>query len=553
MKKTFVWITALMAVISINSVAQTKDEAIRKTLNERYESAEADFKELIARESTNGELYSAAGDNYFYWGEIESAEAMFRKGIEMASTNPLNYAGLGRVAWFKGDDAVNIAQFEKAVALMNTRSNKVAKPVQQLTYLKMAEVYLQSTKKNLPKALEYINLALNIDDKNPEVYVQLGEYYGIRDGINLSSAVKEFNTALTLDPKYVRALVRKGALYVKIESTSQALEYFNEAIAIDPTFAPVYREKAELQYGLKMYKEAVESYKKYLDLNNNCRVQQRYATFIFLTKDYKLALEELEKALPCNPNNAVMYRVMGYTNYELGNYAKAQEMLDKYFEICRVKGKPIPNGEDFSYKGKTFSKLGQDSLSILAFEEGIRQDSNYLDGYSDAAAVYSKLKKHDKAASYYKIKIEKSKEVKPLDYYYLGTSSYYNKDFVGADAAFANCLKSYNDATFWRGRTNNRMEVDINAPTGLGKPFFEDYIRLVATTPESTASNKKNLIESYLYLGYFHYFNKNYDCSKVAYSKVIELDAANEKAKIALEDKDVMAAPGTCELIPVKN
>lgn len=553
MKKTFVWITALMAVISINSVAQTKDDAVRKTLNERYESAETDLKELIAREPANGELYHAAGDNYFYWGEIESAEAMFRKGIEMAPTNPLNYAGLGRVAWFKGDDAVNVAQFEKAVALMNTRSNKVSKPVQQLTYLKMAEVYLQSTKKNLPKALEYINLALNIDDKNPEVYVQLGEYYGIRDGINLSSAVTEFNNALNLNPKYVRALVRKGAMYVSIKSTSQALDYFNEAIAIDPTFAPVYREKAELQYRLGMFKEAVETYKKYLELNNSCTAQQRYATFIFLTKDYKLANEELEKALPCNPDKPVMYRIMGYTNYELGNYAKAQEMLDKYFEICNTKGKPVPNGEDFSYKGKILSKLGQDSLSILAFEEGIRVDTNYLDGYSDAAAVYSKLKKYDKASSYYKIKIAKSKEVKPLDYYFLGTSSYYNKDFVGADAAFANCVKSYNDATFWRGRTNNRMEVDPNAPTGLGKPFYEEYIRLVGGTPESAATNKKNLIESYTYLGFYYYYQKNFDCAKVAYTKVMELDPANEKAKIALEDKDVMAAAGTCELIPAKN
>jgi tetratricopeptide (TPR) repeat protein len=550
MKKTFVWITALMAVFSINSVAQTKDDAIRKTLNERYESAETDFQELIAREPANGELYHAAGDNYFYWGEIEKSEAMFRKGIEMAPNNPLNYAGLGRVAWYNNNEAVNVAQFEKATTIMNTRSNKVPKPLQQLTYLKMAEVYLQSEKKNLAKALEFINLALNLDDKNPEVYVQLGEYYGERDGMNLSSAITEFNNALNIDPKYVRALVRKGMLYVKIKSTNEALDYFNQAIAIDPTFAPVYREKAELLYGVKRYDEAVENYKKYLELNNNCRVHQRYATFIFLTKKYQESIDEMEKALPCNPDNTILYRILGYANYEVGNYARGQEMLDKYFAMAKAKGKPRINGEDYSYKGKILSKLGQDSLAVLAFEEGILADTSYLEGYADAAAVYSKLKKYDKASAYYKMKIEKSKDVKPLDYYYLGTSSYYNKDFVGADAAFANCTKTYNDAIFWRGRTNNRMEVDLNAPTGLGKPFYEEYIRAVATTPESIATNKKNLIESYSYLGFFYYSQKNYDCAKVAYTKVMELDPVNEKAKIVLEYKEVIESPGTCELVP---
>ena len=68
-------------------------------------------------------------------------------------------------------------------------------------------------------------------------------------------------------------------------------------------------------------------------------------------------------------------------------------MLDKYFAMAKAKGKPRINGEDYSYKGKLLSKLGQDSLAVLAFEEGILADTSYLEGYTDAAAVYRKLKK----------------------------------------------------------------------------------------------------------------------------------------------------------------
>ena len=200
MKKTFVWITALMAVFSINSVAQTKDDAIRKTLNERYESAETDFQELIAREPSNGELYHAAGDNYFYWGEIEKSEAMFRKGIEMAPNNPLNYAGLGRVAWYNNNEAVNVAQFEKATTIMNTRSNKVPKPLQQLTYLKMAEVYLQSEKVltvgALVKLLESEPndedlLAFGLEDKKAWASLKDSIVSQVGKKLNLTIIVKE--------------------------------------------------------------------------------------------------------------------------------------------------------------------------------------------------------------------------------------------------------------------------------------------------------------------------------------------------------------------------
>ncbi len=553
MKKSFAWMIACMCAFSYSSVAQTtKEDAIRKTLNERYESAEADLTELIAREPANGDLYHAAGDNYLYWGEIEKAEAMYRKGIEAAALNPSNYAGLGRVAWMNKNEAVNTAQFAKAVEIMTTRSNKIAKPLQQLTYLKMAEVYMQSEKKNIEKALEYINTALNLNPENPEVYIQLGDYYSERDGVNLSNAIMQYNKALEKDPKYTRALLRKGVLYVKIKAWDDGLNYYNEAITVDPTYAPAYREKAELLYQAVRYPDAIAAYAKYLELNNSCRVQQRYASFIFLTKDYKRALTELEKALPCNKENIILYRLLGYAYYETGDYAKSTEYLDKFIAMAKANGKITVIGSDYGYKGKLYAKAGQDSLAIMTIQQAIDTDPTYVDGYGEIAAIYQKQKKYDKAAEYFQMKIAKSETPAALDYYYLGTCRYFNKEYVAADSAFSKCEKKYPDATFWRGRANNRMELDLEKPLGLGKPFFEAYITSIGTDSVKVATNKKNLIESYSYLGFFHYSQANMDCAKVAYNKVVEMDALNEKANIALKDEAIMKAPGVCELMPAK-
>jgi tetratricopeptide (TPR) repeat protein len=551
MKKIFALIAVFLLAVGFSATAQNLEEAVKKTLNERYESAEADLKELIAREPSNGDLYFAAGDNYFYWDQLDLAEAMYRKGMEVAPANPLNYAGLGRVAWMKNDAAVTKAQFAKAIEIMSAKGNKIEKNIKQLTYLKMAEVYIQGEKKNLEEAILFINTALPLNDKNPEAYIQLGDYYSERDGMNMTNAITQYNKALEVGPKYTRAILRKGVLYVKLKNYEGGLDYYNEAIALDPAFAPAYREKAELLYKAGRYPAAIESYGKYLELNNNCRVQQRYASFVYLTKDYKKAVEELEKALPCNTENAFMYRLLGYSYFETGNYEKSQQNLDKFFEMATAKGKPAILGSDYAYKGKLLSKGGNDSLALDVLKMAIEKDPEYTDGYSEVAAIYSKMKKHDMAAQYYQMKIEHTKEASPLDYYYLGQSRYFNKEYILADSAFAHATVKYPDAWFWRGRANNRMEVNPDQPAGLAKPFHETFIRLVGFDPVKVEANKKNLIEAYSYLGLYYgkAAEKNYDCSKAAWQKVLELDPTNKNATDAMQDEKVINAAGTCVLV----
>jgi len=553
MKSKIVLIASLLLSVITESIAQTKSDAVLKTLNERYESAESVLKELLTNEPSNGELYFDAGDNYFYWGETEEAEKMYRKGMEVAPTNPLNYAGLGRVAWVKNNVAVNEAQFLKAIEIMTVKSNKISKPIQQLAYLKMAEVYLQSEQKNLPKALEYINTALGLGDLNPEVYIQFGDYYSLRDGMNLSNALMQYNKALEKDPKYTRALLRKGVLYVKVKNWDEGLVYYNDAINVDPNYAPAYREKAELLYKAGRFNSAIEAYGKYLELNNSCRVQQRYASFIFLTKDYKKAIDELERAKMCNPENAIIHRLLGYGYYESSDFVKGRQYMDQFFVMAEAKGKPVIVGSDYAYLGKLMTKTGQDSLALETLKLAVVKDTTYIDGYSDIAAVYFKQKKYDLAAQYYQQKVDKSEEKAPLDFYYLGQARYFNKEYSLSDSAFAQAVVKYPDANFWRGRANSRMEVNAEMPVGLAKPFYEAYIAKTGVDPKSIELNKKNLIESYSYMGFLLYTQKSFDCSKAAWNKVLELDAANEKAKVALVDKDIAAANEVCVTVePIK-
>jgi tetratricopeptide (TPR) repeat protein len=552
-------------VLSIFSNAQTLTEAIQKTLSERFEAADADLNALIAKEPTIGVNYAAAGYNNFYWGvsdqddaielaeKMESAEKLFRKGMEVAPTNPLCFVGLGHLMAFRKDANGCSEQFTKAETIMNTKSNKVDKLVKQQALLKMAEACLIDNNVQLEKALVYLNTALPLNDKNPEVYIQLGDYYRLRDGINQSNAIAQYNKALEIDSKSTRAILRKGMLYKRVQNWDEGLNYYNEAIALDPSFAPAYREKAELLKDAGRYAQAIEAYAGYKEHNENCRVNQRYAMFVYLAKDYKNALVELEKALPCNDKNEYVYRVLGYTCYETGDYAKGLQYMDTYFNLAKESGKVKISGGDYGQKGKLLSKNGQDSLAVEMLKQAIAEDPTYVEGYNEVASILMKQKKYADAANYYQQKIDHSETPAALDFYYLGQSRYRNKEYVLADTAFAQAASKYPDANFWRGRCKNGMEANPDQPeAGLAKPYHEKFIQLVGGDVRSIEANKKNLMEAYNYLGIYYLIKKDYECSRAAINKTLELDPANKIATTLASDENVSKATGTCELIPAQ-
>lgn len=554
MKKLFL---IAIALISLQfAFAQTREAAVVKTMNERYELASAEFKTLIAATPTNGDLYFFAGDNYFYWGELDSAEAIFRKGQEMAPLNPLNYVGLGRLAWFQKNTALSTGQYAKAQEIISTKSNKIDKNTQATAYLKMAETYVIYDNKNLEEAFVLINKAIALNDKNPEAFVQLGDCLAEKDPNNPSAAIAEYTNALNADPKYTRAMLRKGMLYTRVQQSSaweEALKYFNQAIEIDPSFAPAYREKAEILRKSGLFNEAVEAYAKYYELNTSCRVQQRYAAFVFLSKDYKKAVTELENALPCNPDYVYMYRFLGKSYYETGDFAKGLENINIFFNRADAAKIPII-GDDYAYKGRLLNKSGQDSLAIIMFQEAAKLDTAFAkDAYNEIGAIHFKAKRYAKAAEAYKARIDLLKEnSKPLDYYYYGQALYFSKEYQKSIDAFGIASKDYYDADFFRGRGSFKLD-NPEAPAGLANAFYASYLtrfnEKAATNPKAIDSQKKNLIETYSYFGFYYLTQKNYECSKAAWMKVQELDPANEKAKVAMTDPLIAAATGNCDVI----
>lgn len=513
------------------TIAQTLQEAITKTDNERFELAASDYRALIAKEANKGDNYFYFGENYFKKGDLDSAKIYYTKGAELNATYPLNYVGIGKVLWYKGMQAEAKTQLFKAATLGANKNAEVMR--------KTAEIYINAEQKNLDEAINLLNAAIKIEPKNQESYLLMGDALLEKNPTDGGPAVKNYNKATELNPSSPKGDLRSGKLYQRGQNYQLALDLYKKAQATDPTYAPAYREKAELYYKAGQKANAVESYKKYLELNNSLDARERYASFLFSNKQYAEAVGELESLQKAGNTKFYLDRMLGYSYAELGNttdkeaYNKGLTSINLFFEKTAI----VPNfkyvATDYKYKGILLAKTGKDSLGVIEMEKAANMDpAKASEMLREIAKAYYKARKYTKVIdTYEKLMDGNPKNLNGTDYFDLGRSYYFGpKDFIKADTCFSRLCQlspTFATAYFWRAKSNTQQ--DLKNEKWLAKPHYEAAMALVKPEERTTASNKLNVIEACEYLGYYNLTIKDNTKAKEYFTIIKELDPNNKK------------------------
>ena len=551
--------TILLSAIAFTGIlnAQTLQEAVVKTDNERFSAAASDFRALITKDPAKGENYFYFGDNFFKKGDADSANVFYSKGAEANATYPLNYVGLGKVLLSKGNVADAKTQFYKAAAL---GANKNAE-----LFRKIAEAWLATDSKNADEAILQINNAIKLEPKNAENYIILGDAQLEKNPTDGSGPIKSYKMATTLNPKSVKGILREGKLYQRGRNYQLALDKYKEAIAIDPTYAPAYREIAEVYSLYSQPAKAIENWKKYLELNNSDDARYRFMSALFSNKQYPEAITEYEGLKKQGFANLYLERLAGYSYTEVGNkvdtssYTKGLKAMNKFFEMAGPNFKYLYN--DYKYKGLLLARTGKDSLGVIEMEKAIALDPSASgEMNSEIANIYMKAKKYDKAIKVFERKMNgDTKNLNNNDYFSLGRAYYFSggniqrdaiamkdvkaKDkkmaealplFVGSDSAFSKLTQlspTWPVGFFWRGKAN--VQLDPTNEKGLAKPYFEKALTLLKPEEKSTPTYKNNVIEALEYLGGYSISVAKDKAKADEYWKAVqELDPNNAKAKI---------------------
>jgi tetratricopeptide (TPR) repeat protein len=551
-------LTIAVFALSLATTAQTLEDAILKTRNERYEAAASDFTNLIAKEPGKGENYFYYGENFFDNEDPENANVQYQKGTEVNATNPLNYVGLGKVLWYKGKEADAKAMFFKAASLGANKNTEVMR--------KTAEAYIYAPNKNLDEAIKLLNEAIKLDPKNARNYILLGDAQLEKNPTDGSAPIKNYQKATELNPKSTLGILREGKLYQRGRNYQLALDFYKKAIGVDPNFAPAYREIAEVYMLAGQSKNAIENWKKYLDLNNSNDARYRYMTALFYNKQYTEAITEGENLIKNGYTNPFIYRLLGWAYGEMANkndtsaYSKGLHALNQFFELTKNKTDFKYLQGDYKYKGMLLSKTGKDSLGALEIEKAIALDpAANCELWTEVARIWNKAKDYDKSIAAWEKRATCTKPMGGQDYFELGRTSYFAgnaimreaatiKDtkaktakeaeatpyYVKADSCFSKLIQvapTFAAGYFWRGRSSSQLDPTSSA--GLAKPYYEKGLEL--TKPdEKTSTYKSNVIEALEYLGYYHLVqnkNKPNPDSDKYFNELKTLDPANDKAK----------------------
>jgi tetratricopeptide (TPR) repeat protein len=512
----------LLFVSVTTAQSQTLQEAIKYTENEQFETATRAYKSLLKGQPSNGEIYYFMGENYFKNEDADSAQYYFLKGVELAPAIPLNYIGLGKILQFDGKTAEAKVQFDKALA-MGANKNTIV-------LLKVSEALIKAPQKDLDQASKLLETAAKLDPKNPEVYILTGDMYLEKtDGNN---AIANYKKAQDLDKTSVKAILRVGQLYGRAKNYTLALDKYQDAAKVDSSFAPAYREQGELYYMAKQYEKAKNKYKKYLDLaGNNFSAKQRYASFLFLNKEYKESIALFNELQKQDTTKNFVNRLLAYSMYETGDYNTGTNYINRFFSRS-VPEKTKIIASDYEYRGKLYSKTGKDSLAIIDLEKAFSMDTTKTDLYSDMGSIYLKMKKYDSAVKAYERKLKATNKLNANDYFSMGRAYFFNQDYINADTCFGTVIKLQNALPigyYWRARTSNKL--DPEGKLGLAKPYYEKYVELITDSKKFL----KELTEAYEYLGYYCMTQKDNIKAKEYWTKLKEIDPTNQKAQKALD------------------
>lgn len=586
----------LTVFFTVNLLAQDFSSGVKLIKNEKYTEAKKYFSSLLDSKS-KAEAHFYLGQIYFMHGDMDSAYIHYSEGIKSDADFAANYAGLCKINFFNG----NTAEGEQDQSRAIDRGEK-----EPLVYITLSEAYSQPKVKNYDKAIELLSNSLKLKKKDINSYISLGIIYLAKG--NGTDALKNFSSALDMDPTNPEALSQKAKVYILISNNDEGIALLNEALTNDPSYSPAYNELAEVYANLKDYTKASEYFTKYMDASENTiEKQKRYASILYVNKEYPKAIGILEEVVKKESDISASVRIIAYSYLRMEETEKSKSYFEKLFSLPKVEYQTT----DYENYGDLLSKTGDDSLAILYYGKIVELDSTRKDVYGKMSVLYFKNKKWDDVISMLEKKgtltaqeyfdigkaymfvgdrsvaevteslnlsvtltdDQKKDFVRPALLYYQGdlrdaqgdptkiedalnkvslmvepsmekeqktkwasvktawleeVRSKIKLDYANADTALTILAQKVPDlavAYFWRARINTNF--DPESKLGLAKPYYEQFIERAST---DSVKFKKELMESYQYLGYYYYLQEDNVKSITYWQEVLFLDPENQQA-----------------------
>ncbi len=200
-------------------------------------------------------------------------------------------------------------------------------------HLKIGTTHLMNAE--YPQALNELLMAEKLDDEDPIIQNNLGLAYYFRGQVQLAEV--HLKKSIRLKPDYTDAKNNLGRVMIETGKIQESIPYL-ESAANDLTY--INPEKPVMNLGIAFFK--LEKYDK--------------------------SIEQLQKSLNYKRDNCLAYSFLGRNYYELKDFSKATDTLDKAIGYCKKSQFDEPN----YYSALSYYQLGNVEIAKSRLDEIIK-------------------------------------------------------------------------------------------------------------------------------------------------------------------------------------
>ncbi|RXA20882.1 tetratricopeptide repeat protein [Methanosarcina sp. MSH10X1] len=231
------------------------------------------------------------------------------------------------------------------------------------------------------------------------VLYKTGKYNGAIEAFDraLETIPEETDGNLSLWTKndsinYKYALKFKALALFKLGRYKKGLDALNEILAVYPDDLEIqeYKNIISVLEDERLIKELNNLPYIYPNVSDN---RERKSRPVYDPDRYVRALEELDKGLEINPQDAEIWRYRGSALYMLGRYEEALEAFDKSLEIN-------PKNETvWSFRGSTLYMLDRPEKALKAFDKVLQKNPNKFEAWFNKGSILFELRRYKQALS----------------------------------------------------------------------------------------------------------------------------------------------------------
>lgn len=432
----------------------------------------------VSKDSYDANLYY--GIALFQTGSDKDAEKYLKDAIKKDDERPEAYSVLGKIYTSRknyGDAALQFEKSKKYLPLNKTKDDLDKQEIETIIDILSAEADNFIADGRVDNAIASLTMAKTYDDKNPMIYVGLGDAYLARGAYD--PAKTNYEQALKLKPNYAPALYGLGKISFNQKKYSAALENYVKSSEADNNFAPAFFQKGLIFYLLDKFSDAIDAYTRYDQLVPGSPRGKTYLAKSYYGKgDYDKAMEILNEVLAKDPEYSEANKYAAYVMIEKKEYAKA----DEYF--AKVKPEDL-NAEDYTKRAKIHVDKKEFSDAYQDLDKAVELDPNDENTYFEYGKALFAEQKYGDA----RVKFGKAIELGILNvaaYVYAGICDFYLNEFEKGTQILTKSIElNPNIASAYLWRANNYAGFSKNAEA------CADYKKYLEFEPNDTFAQEQ--------------------------------------------------------------